>query len=101
MALNELATSAVKYGALDEGDGQLSIHLTRGPDTIIVRREECGALHAPSGMTAGFGAALLDRTAGFQRTDRSIGDGRRAASTFVWSFPSGDWRTGWALIPIR
>lgn len=66
MVLNELATNAVKYGALQDGDGDLSIRIQRSQEMVVLTWEEKGRTHAPGEMKAGFGTSLIDRTVRFQ-----------------------------------
>lgn len=66
MVLNELATNAVKYGALREGDGALSIRLARHNSTISLEWNEQGLDLARGEVKPGFGTSLLDRTVKYQ-----------------------------------
>lgn len=66
MVLNELATNAVKYGALRDGDGTLSIRLSRLGSTILIEWHERGLGSSGRGEKPGFGTSLLDRTVKFQ-----------------------------------
>jgi len=62
MVLNELATNAVKYGALKDAGGRLSIRLIRGPETVVIHWNEDVERAADRPVTPGFGTSLLDRT---------------------------------------
>lgn len=62
MALHELTTNAVKYGALSEDEGTLDIGWEIGADRVLrlVWRERCAAAAgAVEPETAGFGTQLL------------------------------------------
>ncbi|HZP10710.1 sensor histidine kinase [Methyloceanibacter sp.] len=63
MTLHELATNAVKYGALSHNNGQLGItwKLGRG-NRLLLTWEERGSLHpAPTKRGSGFGMQLIDK----------------------------------------
>ncbi len=62
MVLNELATNAVKYGAMRDSTGKLSIHLARAVPKMVMRWEEQGSPIRADEVTPGFGTTLLDRT---------------------------------------
>lgn len=62
MVLNELATNAVKYGAMKTGDGSLSIRLSRNDPMMTIQWDERETLLAPPSVNPGFGMSLLDRT---------------------------------------
>lgn len=65
MVLNELATNAVKYGALKDSDGALSIRLVRTGEVVELFWEEKGMTLVSDGMKPGFGTSLIDRTIRF------------------------------------
>jgi two-component sensor histidine kinase len=66
MAVQELATNAVKYGALSNGEGQIGISWTTDPETdpvrLQIRWQEIGGppVHPPT--RRGFGTRLLERS---------------------------------------
>jgi PAS domain S-box-containing protein len=63
MTLHELATNAVKYGALSQNTGQLNVtwKTTRG-NVLLLTWEERGALSVPKKRTrTGFGSQLIDK----------------------------------------
>jgi two-component sensor histidine kinase len=66
MAVQELATNAVKYGALSNGEGQIGISWTtdpeRDPALLQIRWAETGGppVHPPT--RRGFGTRLLERS---------------------------------------
>jgi len=63
MTLHELATNAVKYGALSQNDGQLNVSWKKGRgETLMLTWEERGAPYVPKkpGRT-GFGSQLIDK----------------------------------------
>lgn len=62
MVLNELATNAVKYGAMKDGVGRLAITLTRQSEDFIIDWRESGVTVALEAQSSGFGTTLLDRT---------------------------------------
>ena len=61
MALHELATNAMKYGALKADGGKLSVTWAAGATALtLVWEEDCGhPVEAPAGQ--GFGSRLLER----------------------------------------
>jgi two-component sensor histidine kinase len=63
MALHELTTNAVKYGALSVPDGQVSVawRLIGGGQTLILEWIESGGPVVPSEPGSGFGRTLLER----------------------------------------
>ena len=68
MALHELATNAVKYGALSNGDGHVSILWERQPQTNrlkLIWQESGGPEVSPPKQT-GFGTHLIERAFGGQ-----------------------------------
>ncbi len=62
MALQELATNAVKYGALSTPQGRLSILWTRDGDKIGIRWEESGGPRVDPPLRRGFGSRLIERS---------------------------------------
>lgn len=62
MVVNELATNAVKYGALKTGQGRLAITLTRVTDNLTFEWTETFARDCHEPIKPGFGTNLLDRT---------------------------------------
>ena len=63
MTLHELATNAVKYGALSHNNGQLWIawKTARGGNRLLLTWEERGATVAPGRRNNGFGMQLIDK----------------------------------------
>jgi two-component sensor histidine kinase len=63
MTLHELATNAVKYGALSHNNGQLWIawKTARGGNRLMLTWEERGAPVAPGRRNNGFGMQLIDK----------------------------------------
>jgi two-component sensor histidine kinase len=65
MVLHELATNAVKYGALSESQGQVSISWERHPGTpplLKLRWMETGGPAVAPPTRKGFGSRLIERT---------------------------------------
>jgi PAS domain S-box-containing protein len=62
MTLHELATNAVKYGALSQSTGQLGVSwkMARG-GRLLLTWEERGAIIAPAKRNNGFGMQLIDK----------------------------------------
>lgn len=62
LVLNELTTNAVKYGALSEDSGRLTVTSGLLKDHVVIRWAEdvAGPVARPS--STGFGSILLDRT---------------------------------------
>lgn len=63
MTLHELATNAVKYGALSQNTGQLNVTWkTTRANVLLLTWEERGALSVPKKRTrTGFGSQLIDK----------------------------------------
>ena len=63
MTLHELATNAVKYGALSQNNGQLAINWkTARGNRLMLTWEERGSLHpVPTKRGSGFGMQLIDK----------------------------------------
>ena len=60
LALHELTTNCVKYGALSGGEGQLEVAWTRGTDEPMrIRWTERGIVAPAAQSRAGFGSLLL------------------------------------------
>lgn len=62
MILNELATNAVKYGAMKDGTGRLSVTLTKNAEHIVLLWQEQSLTASGPSKSPGFGTSLLDRT---------------------------------------
>lgn len=63
LVLNELATNAVKYGAIKDAAGEIAIDITRTVDRLIICWTETGLAAPPAdGPIPGFGTMLLNRT---------------------------------------
>lgn len=60
LIFHELATNAVKYGALNDGDGALRIELSRIEDHFRIRWLETSHARAAAGQGTGFGSKLFD-----------------------------------------
>ncbi|MGN6059396.1 MAG: sensor histidine kinase, partial [Sphingomicrobium sp.] len=60
----ELATNSTKYGALNDPDGALGVHISRGIDELRIRWTErvTGATGYSDAADTGFGSKLLDLT---------------------------------------
>ena len=66
LVLNELATNAVKYGAMKDDRGRLTVRLTRGAQSMVIDWRESGAPAERPAGDPGFGTTLLDRTVRYQ-----------------------------------
>jgi two-component sensor histidine kinase len=68
MALHELATNAVKFGALSEGGGRVVIswRLDKGEtgSTLIISWQEAGGPAVSAPEYAGFGTTIIERITG-------------------------------------
>jgi two-component sensor histidine kinase len=62
LALHELATNAMKYGALSEPDGRVSIGLLDQGDRVTMTWKEHGGPAVVAPLKAGFGSRLLRRS---------------------------------------
>jgi two-component sensor histidine kinase len=68
MAVHELATNAVKYGAFQKDNGTLAVSWRRGADTLDMLWRETVTPFAPPGERRGFGTTVLESMVG-----RSLG----------------------------
>jgi PAS domain S-box-containing protein len=59
LALHELATNAVKYGALSSIAGRLRVSWELKPSTLVLRWEESGGPHARKPAKLGFGTRII------------------------------------------
>jgi PAS domain S-box-containing protein len=60
LIFHELATNAVKYGALKDGDGRLRIELSRSDERFHIRWLELSVAPGAAGQGTGFGSRLFD-----------------------------------------
>ncbi|WP_300181489.1 HWE histidine kinase domain-containing protein [Bradyrhizobium sp.] len=62
LIFHELATNSTKYGALNDPDGALSVHISRGTDDLRIKWIERVAvkMDCSNAMDGGFGSKLLD-----------------------------------------
>lgn len=60
LALHELATNAVKYGALSQSGGRVALIIGREANAITLHWEERGGPAAPTPTRTGFGSTLID-----------------------------------------
>jgi two-component system CheB/CheR fusion protein len=82
LVLHELATNAVKYGALKDGQGRLEVvwRVTRNEDGgpfLILDWRESGVTSMPDSSRKGFGSELIERALAFTlkaKTELSFGD---------------------------
>jgi two-component sensor histidine kinase len=61
MALHELSTNAVKYGALSVASGRVAISWVLSPDGMILDWQESGGPPVSAPAKTGFGTSLLSR----------------------------------------
>lgn len=61
LLFHELATNAIKYGALSNPDGSLHVEIAADPETVSVLWRETGGQRSESAL-AGFGTTLLQAT---------------------------------------
>lgn len=61
MAVHELATNAVKYGALSSGDGRISIKWSGRDGRVFLRWRESGGPAVSPPSRKGFGSNLIER----------------------------------------
>jgi two-component system CheB/CheR fusion protein len=64
MAVHELSTNAVKYGALSNGDGRIAIDWHGLPDRLVMRWQESGGPPVETPTKRGFGTNLIQRAMG-------------------------------------
>jgi two-component sensor histidine kinase len=62
LTFHELATNAVKYGALSAPTGSVAVHWERSGDNLIVRWAERGGPEVMSPKANGFGGSLIQKT---------------------------------------
>lgn len=61
LVFHELATNAVKYGALSADDGRVSVHVRRdGDDILLDWSEQGGPVVDGASLGSGFGSQLVD-----------------------------------------
>lgn len=60
MAIHELTTNAVKYGAFSQPDGHVSVTWTPGSDGLSIRWRETGVSGLPKPTRQGFGSKMLE-----------------------------------------
>jgi two-component system CheB/CheR fusion protein len=61
MAVHELSTNAVKYGALSNGEGRITIQWHGTPDRLVLGWQESGGPHVEPPTSRGFGTNLIQR----------------------------------------
>lgn len=66
LIVNELATNALKYGALAHPDGKVAIATSRQDQTYRIDWWETGLVGLTEPRSNGFGTVLLDRSVGLQ-----------------------------------
>jgi two-component system CheB/CheR fusion protein len=64
MAVHELSTNAVKYGALSNGDGHIAIDWHGTPDRLVMHWHESGGPPVETPTKRGFGTNLIQRAMG-------------------------------------
>jgi PAS domain S-box-containing protein len=70
MTIHELATNAVKYGALSTPKGKLDVALACTGSTLHVRWTELGGPPATAPNHSGFGTRLIDRQSAYLKVAR-------------------------------
>lgn len=60
LVLHELATNAVKYGALSGSDGRIGLHWQMDGDELLIRWRESGGPPVTAPVQVGFGTRLID-----------------------------------------
>lgn len=66
LALHELATNAVKYGALRVPSGRLSLAWTSRDDRLTLEWRETGVALPPARPRRGYGTELIERALPYQ-----------------------------------
>lgn len=61
LALHELCTNAVKYGALSAPGGRVGVEWTRAEDRLALRWEESGGPRVEAPRRRGFGTRMIER----------------------------------------
>ena len=81
LVLHELGTNAIKYGALSNGDGRVSLRFEIRPEaggadaaTLIILWQEAGGPEVNAPLSKGFGINLLERLARRQEPDAPVLD---------------------------
>jgi two-component sensor histidine kinase len=94
MALHELATNAVKYGALSNATGTVSVTWASADDRLALRWEEQGGPHVREPSRKGFGSRLIENGVAEELGGHSAV--HYHASGFVWEIelPLGDGHMG-------
>lgn len=89
LVVNELATNAVKYGALAAVGGKVSIRTDRLGDTYRIEWTEAGGAPASEPTSTGFGSTLVDRTVELQLDGDVERDWSRQGLRVRLTFPVG------------
>ncbi len=66
MTLHELATNAVKYGALSQPSGRVEVAWTLGPERLELRWAETGGPPVSSPARRGMGTIVIERSVKYQ-----------------------------------
>lgn len=88
MALHELMTNAVKYGALSVPDGQLHVQLRKKDDEILIDWTETGGSVPDSAQTSGFGTMLLKQALPAQMNGTATLDFNENGLRYTVSIPN-------------
>lgn len=90
LAIHELATNAVKYGALSAAAGMLAVTWARDEGRLRLRWEESGLRNLPANPARqGFGLELLERTLPYELDAESAIEFRPQGLRFTLSMPLG------------
>lgn len=104
MALHELSTNAVKYGALQVPDGQVSVHWSRSPtDRLVLVWNEQGGPAVTPPTRSGLGTTILQRALSGPIGGATRLEWRPAGLRCELELPDGParWRQGGALSSLE
>jgi len=86
MAIHELTTNAVKYGALSNPAGRISIRIISTDEQIELRWDEESGFESTPGARSGFGTTLLMRIVGTQLSTQPEREFRNGGMSYRLSF---------------
>ena len=90
LALHELATNAVKYGALSSISGRLRLHWELTPTELELHWEESGGPRARKPAKSGFGTRIIVASVEGQLAGEATFDWNEAGLHCVITIPRGD-----------
>lgn len=90
MILHELISNAVKYGALSQPEGRLSLVWALGDNTLAVEWIETGVAGVRAPTRRGFGTRMIQMSVAHELRGTQTMDWREDGMVFSLSFPVGE-----------